>query len=82
MSFTIPSIALRHNQNEPKLGTNSLMLVPAAKSFKGCFRPGNEEDAIVILVNLTVELLSNCNFMFSILHQDLNTTVIANFLKH
>jgi hypothetical protein len=49
-------MAFRYNQNGPKLGTNSLMLVPAAKSFKGCFHPGDEEDATVILVNLTLEL--------------------------
>jgi hypothetical protein len=49
-------MALRYNQNEPKLGTNSLMLVPAAKSFEGCFHPGGEKDATVILVNLTLEL--------------------------
>jgi hypothetical protein len=41
-------MAVRYNQNKPKLGTNSLMLVPDAKSFNGCSRPGDEEDATVI----------------------------------
>jgi hypothetical protein len=49
-------MAFRYDQNEPKFGTNSLMLVPAAKSLKGRFRSGDEEDATVILVKLTVEL--------------------------
>jgi hypothetical protein len=35
-------------------------LCPLPKSFKGCFRPGDEEDATAILVNLTVELWSGC----------------------
>jgi hypothetical protein len=49
-------MARRYDQNESKLGTNPLMLVLVAKSFKGCFRPGDEKDTTVILVNLTVEL--------------------------
>jgi hypothetical protein len=49
-------MALRYDQNEPELGTNSLMLVMAVKNFKGCFRPGDEEYANGILVNLTVKL--------------------------
>jgi hypothetical protein len=42
-------MALRSDQNEPKLGTNLLVPVPAAKSFKGRVRPGDEENATVIL---------------------------------
>jgi hypothetical protein len=49
-------MALRNSQNEPKLGTNSLMLLPATKSFKACFPPGDEQHIAVILVNLTVGL--------------------------
>jgi hypothetical protein len=33
---------------------------PLSKSFKMCFRPGDEEDANIILVNLTVELWPAC----------------------
>jgi hypothetical protein len=32
-------IALRYNQNELKLGTNSLMLVPAGKTFQRVLSP-------------------------------------------
>jgi hypothetical protein len=31
-------------------------LCPQPKSFKGCSRPGDEEDATIILVTLTGEL--------------------------
>jgi hypothetical protein len=41
-------MAFRENQNKPRLGTNTLMFVPLSKSFQGCFRPGDEEDATAV----------------------------------
>jgi hypothetical protein len=39
-------------------------LCPLPKSFKGCFRPSGEKDAAVILINLTGELWSACEFWY------------------
>jgi hypothetical protein len=57
-----------------------LCLLP--KRFKGCFRPDDEEDATVIWVNLIVELWPLWTLTFSIPHQDLGRSVVANVLRH
>jgi hypothetical protein len=50
------NMILGYDQNEPKLETSLFVLVPAAKIFKGCFRPGDDENTNIILGNLTGEL--------------------------
>jgi hypothetical protein len=58
------SMALHYDQMNRSLEPIRWCLCLLAKSFKGCFHPGDEEDATVISVNLTVELWSPCELWY------------------
>jgi hypothetical protein len=76
-------MALRYNQNELKLGTNSLMLVPAAKNVQRVLSPRRRRRCYCHFSKLDYRVMIRLwTLIFSIPHQDLGTSVLANFLRH